>query len=86
MARVTNLLKRQEKPTPKAAPRRGPSIAERIGRYLREIRAEMNRVTWSTRQELIASTAVVLVVVTIMALYLGAWDAVFSWLFRQVLR
>jgi preprotein translocase subunit SecE len=85
MARANNLVRRQEKPAAKTAPRRGPSIAERVGRYLREIRAEMNRVTWPTRQELIASTLVVLVVVTIMALYLGAWDAVFSWLFQRVL-
>ncbi|MDR5697663.1 MAG: preprotein translocase subunit SecE [Armatimonadota bacterium] len=60
-------------------------MAERIGRYFREIRAELNRVTWPTRQELIASTLVVIVVVTIMALYLGAWDAVFTWLFQRVL-
>jgi preprotein translocase subunit SecE len=86
MARVTDVRRRQEKPVARVAPRRGPSIAERFGRYLREIRAEMNRATWPTRQELIASTLVVIVVVTIMALYLGAWDAVFAWLFQRVLR
>jgi preprotein translocase subunit SecE len=29
---------------------------------------------------------VVLVVVTVMAAYLGAWDALFTWLFQRVLR
>ncbi|MDR5683972.1 MAG: preprotein translocase subunit SecE [Armatimonadota bacterium] len=85
MARVSDLLRRQDRPAARVAPRRGPSVAERIGRYFREIRAELNRVTWPTRQELIASTLVVIVVVTIMALYLGAWDAVFTWLFQRVL-
>jgi len=45
----------------------------------------MNRVTWPSRQELIASTIVVLVVLVVMALYLGGWDAIFTWLFQRVL-
>ncbi len=89
MARVTNLIRKAEKvtrPAARPAARRGPSPVERATRYLREVRAELNRVTWPSRQELIASTVVVLVVVGVMAAYLGVWDALFTWLFQRVLR
>ncbi len=89
MARVSNLIRRAEraaKPTTRTAPKRGPSPVERATRYLREVRAELNRVVWPSRQELIAGTVVVLVVVSVTAAYLGAWDAVFTWLFQRVLR
>ncbi|MER3455520.1 MAG: preprotein translocase subunit SecE [candidate division GAL15 bacterium] len=86
---MTNLIRKPDKPARPAvrAPgRRGPSWVERAGRYLREVRAELNRVTWPSRQELIASTVVVLVVVGVTAAYLGVWDALFTWLFQRVLR
>lgn len=89
MARVTDLIRKPEKvgrPAARAAGRRGASPVERATRYLREVRAELNRVTWPSRQELIASTVVVLVVVAVTAAYLGAWDALFTWLFQRVLR
>ncbi|MCS7173397.1 MAG: preprotein translocase subunit SecE [Armatimonadetes bacterium] len=88
MARVTDLAKRSVKairPAGKAPARREPTLPERTSRYLREVRAELNRVTWPSRQELLASTLVVLVVVTLTALYLGAWDALFTWFFQHVL-
>ena len=65
--------------------RQGPAVIERIRRYLREVRAELARVDWPSRQELIAMTVVVIVVLLAMALYLGAWDLLFSWLFQRVL-
>ena len=40
---------------------------------------------WPSRQEIIAMTIVVVVVLLAMALYLGAWDLLFSWLFQRVL-
>ncbi|MCS7235849.1 MAG: preprotein translocase subunit SecE [Armatimonadota bacterium] len=89
MARVTNLIRKPEKVARAVArpvPRRGPRAVERATRYLREVRAELNRVTWPSRQEIIASTVVVLVVVGVVAAYLGAWDALFTWLFQRVLR
>lgn len=89
MARVTNLIRKPDKtarPAVRPAARRGSSPVERAARYLREVRAELNRVTWPSRQELIASTVVVVVVVSVVAAYLGAWDALFTWLFQRVLR
>lgn len=65
--------------------RNGPPIQERAGRYFREVRGELTRVEWPSRAELIAMTIVVIIVLLAMALYLGAWDAVFTWLFQTVL-
>ncbi len=89
MGRASDLIRKAEravKPASKTVARRGPSPVERASRYLRDVRAELNRVTWPSRQELIAGTVVVVVVVSVMAAYLGAWDAVFTWLFQRVLR
>ena len=49
------------------------------------MRAELARVDWPSRQEVIAMTIVVVVVLLAMALYLGGWDLLFSWLFQRVL-
>ena len=84
VARTTDV--KITRPVPRAVPvRQGPSLIERIRRYLREVRAEMARVDWPSRQEIIAMTVVVVVVLMAMALYLGAWDLLFSWLFQRVL-
>ena len=88
MARLTDLkvARQLARPSPKAVPvRRGPAVWERVVRYVREVRAELARVDWPSRPELIAMTVVVVVVVLVMALYLGAWDLLFTWLFQRVL-
>ncbi len=61
-----------------AAARRGPVVVERAVRYLREVWAELRRVDWPSRKELTGSTLVVLVVLLALALYLGAWDYLFT--------
>lgn len=52
--------------------------AERKGsRFISEVIAELKKVSWPTRNALLQSTAVVLVVVAIVSAYLAALDAVF---------
>ena len=46
--------------------------------FLAEVRAEVKKVTWPTRAEALGGTAVVVVVVLIMALFLGVVDAILS--------
>ena len=46
--------------------------------FLAEGRAEVKKVTWPTRAEALGGTAVVVVVVLIMALFLGVVDAILS--------
>jgi preprotein translocase subunit SecE len=49
-----------------------------VGRFLHDVRVEMSKVTWPTRQDLLQSTIVVLVAVAIAAAYTGVCDFAFS--------
>ena len=42
--------------------------------FLREAKIELKKVKWPTRKELLASTAIVIVLVLVVALYLGLID------------
>jgi len=46
----------------------------RVQQFFREVAAEFRRVNWPSRAEVMRSTVVVLVVVVVLALYLGAVD------------
>ena len=52
--------------------------------FLTEVVAELRKVHWPTRQETIAATVVVLVVVTIVSLWLSLVDGVLSFFFTAV--
>lgn len=46
--------------------------------FLKEVKIELGKVSWSTREELIGSTFVVIVVTGIMATFIGVIDLVLS--------
>jgi preprotein translocase subunit SecE len=50
----------------------------RGSQFLSEVMAELRKVTWPNRAQLAQGTAVVLVVVAIVATYLAVLDAIFS--------
>ena len=50
----------------------------------RDVRSELKRVTWPNRDQLRQSTAVVLIIVLTLALYVAAWDFVFRNLARLI--
>lgn len=54
------------------------SVALRVSRFFRESRAELRKVTWPNRQELVTYTAVVIVTTGIVAIFLGVIDLVVS--------
>ncbi len=54
--------------------------------FFRDVRSELRKVTFPTRKETIALTAVVLIAVFAIALYLGIVDAILSLLIGGVLR
>ena len=54
--------------------------------FLHDVRSELRKVTFPTRKETFASTAVVIVVVFILALYLGIVDVVLSMVITSILR
>jgi preprotein translocase subunit SecE len=50
-----------------------------------ESRTEIRRVVWPTRVELIQTTLIVLVAITIAALVLWGLDSLFGWATAQIL-
>jgi len=46
--------------------------------FLAEVKAEVMKVTWPSRAEALGGTAVVVVVVLLMAVFLGIVDAILS--------
>jgi preprotein translocase subunit SecE len=62
------------------------STRQKIVAYMRETRAELGKVSWPSRVEAADLTKVVLVTITVSALFLGFFDAVFTWVFAQVIQ
>ena len=54
--------------------------------FLIAVEAEMNKVSWPTRIELIRSSAVVLITIFLLAAVLFGFDAFWSWFFRDIVR
>lgn len=54
--------------------------------FCRDVRSELRKVTFPSRTETIASTAVVIVAVFLIALYLGVVDFVLSLIIPRILR
>jgi preprotein translocase subunit SecE len=53
-------------------------------RFTRDVRGELRRVSWPDRDQLRQSTAVVLIIVLVLAVYVAAVDFVFQSLVRLV--
>ena len=65
------------KKLPEKKKEKGASIADHVakaGQFLREARTELKKVKWPTRKELMASTAVVIVLVLVVSFFLGIVD------------
>ncbi|MFH2011769.1 MAG: preprotein translocase subunit SecE [Pseudomonadota bacterium] len=60
-------------------------MINKITKFLREVKVELKKVNWPSRKETIGSTAVVLVVVVIVAAFLGVIDIGLSKLIRIIL-
>ena len=56
----------------------------RFADFLIAVEAEMNKVTWPTRTELIRSSLVVIIVIFFMAAILFAYDMVWQFLFKMI--
>jgi preprotein translocase subunit SecE len=56
------------------------------GKFLRDVRVEMSKVTWPTRKDLIQSTIVVFVAVTIATLLTTAYDLTFNKIVTEVIK
>ena len=68
------------------ATRSGKNYLGQALQFLREVKVELKKVTWPTRKQTIGSTAVVIVLVMIISLFLGLVDIGLSSLIRVILQ
>ena len=61
-------------------------MSETAVRFLKESKLELKKVTWPTKQELIANTIVVLISVFLCAAAIWIVDSIFSVVIRGILR
>ncbi len=55
-----------------------PGPVSRLRTYTGEVKTEMEKVTWPTREDLKAHTTVVLFFLAVLAIIVGAMDVVFQ--------
>lgn len=53
--------------------------------FFQQVRAEMQKVTWTTRGEVMVSTIMVLIMVTIMSMFFFAIDQLLRWIVPNLL-
>jgi preprotein translocase SecE subunit len=68
------------KPAEQAEKRRGA-----VTGFIASCWAELKRVQWPDRDTLVQASAVTIIFVAVCAAYLGAMDAVFNWLIKQII-
>ena len=61
-------------------------MLNKVKNFFSEVRVEMGKVTWSTREELAGSTTVVLMAMLILSSFIGVADFVFSHILSMGLR
>ena len=57
---------------------------ERITTYFKSVRAEVARVSWPTRNEIISLTALILLLVVIITLYIWGVDGILGTLIKFI--
>ena len=61
-------------------------VVTRLREFVQEVLAEFRKVTWPSRQELINSTTIVIVVTVVLAFFLGGVDIALSKVVERILR
>ena len=59
---------------------------ERITNYFKGVRAEIARVSWPSRNEIISLTALILLLVTLVTLYIWGVDGILGTLVKILVR
>jgi preprotein translocase subunit SecE len=53
-------------------------MANKVANFFKDIKLEMMKVSWPTKEELIGSTVVVLVSLTALSIFIGICDIILS--------
>ena len=75
---------RAEPTTEKSAVR--PGILTAFTEYVKDVRVEMSKVSWPTREELRESTLVVIVMVIVISIFIGVVDRALSYAFEAIIK
>jgi preprotein translocase subunit SecE len=57
---------------------------KKLGHFLREVRAELKKVTWPNRNEVTSTTIVVIAATIFFGFYLFFMDIIFSWVIGRI--
>jgi preprotein translocase subunit SecE len=57
---------------------------KRLGNFFRDVRSELKKVTWPSKNEVVSTTIVVIAATAFFGFYLFFMDVIFSWVITQV--
>jgi preprotein translocase subunit SecE len=57
---------------------------KRLGQFLKDVKAELKKVTWPSRNEVVNTTVVVIAATVFFGFYLFFMDVIFSWVIGQI--
>ncbi|KHO61970.1 MULTISPECIES: preprotein translocase subunit SecE [Thermoanaerobacter] len=58
----------------------------KIVKFFKDVRAEMKKVTWPSRETMITYTEIVLIVVALVTVFIFLIDSVFSYLLKLIIK
>lgn len=62
-----------------------PGLFDRIAEFYQDVKVEMSKVTWPSKEDLKASTVIVLLVLALFGIVIGCYDFIFQFLMVRVL-
>lgn len=63
-----------------------PGLITQVREFLREVKVEMSKVTWPSKEELKSSTQVVLMMLVVVAAIIYVYDVVFQYVVMRLLQ
>jgi preprotein translocase subunit SecE len=57
---------------------------KRLVQFLKDVKAELKKVTWPSRNEVVNTTVVVIAATVFFGFYLFFMDVIFSWVIGQI--
>ncbi len=56
----------------------------KLGNFLKDVKAELKKVTWPSKNEVTSTTVVVIAATVFFGFYLFFMDLIFSWVISQI--
>ncbi len=62
-----------------------PSIVAKVKLFYQEVKSEMSKVVWPSREELKSSTSVVMMMLAILCVIVFFYDQIFTFIFKRLM-